>query len=66
VQQQQRYLRTELDETSAKDLFDRILDGCIVIDPSARLTLPLSDLNSDDTRIVVEPERREKPFIVPL
>ena len=58
-------LRTELDEASARDILERILDGCIAFEPAARLLLMATDFRNHEARIVIAPERRRKPFIVP-
>ena len=47
------------------DLLDRILDRGIIMDPTARLLLASMDLRSPGTRILIAPERRRRPFVVP-
>jgi len=37
----------------------------IVFDPLARLLLTKTDLKSAPTRVIIAPERRHLPFIVP-
>ena len=61
----QLHLRTNTEDASLKDILERILTGVIVFEPLARLMLIKTDLSSDATRIVVAPERRHRPFIVP-
>lgn len=58
-------LRTKTEDASLKDILERILTGVIVFDPLARLLLTITDLTSAATRVVVAPERRHQPFIVP-
>jgi len=59
------HLRSPTDEASIIDILDRILDKGIVPDPSVRLLLSGIDLCSAKFRIVVAPERRRRPFIIP-
>lgn len=59
------HLRTNPEDASLKDILERILTGVIVFEPLARLMLIKTDLKSDATRVVVAPERRHQPFIVP-
>lgn len=61
----QRLLRTSLDEVSAKDIFDRVLDGVIAFDAKSRLLLSKTDFTRDGSRVVVAPERRSNPFRIP-
>jgi hypothetical protein len=61
----QPYLRTELEEASVRDILDRILDGCIAFDPAARFVLTMTDFKTGSARVVVSPERRRLPFIIP-
>jgi hypothetical protein len=58
-------LRTNPEDLSVLDLFDRILEKGIVFDPWARVVLVGIDLRRSSNRIVVAPERRRLPFIVP-
>lgn len=58
-------LRTNPEDLSVLDLFDRILEKGIVFDPWARVALIDVDLRRSSNRIVVAPERRRFPFIVP-
>jgi hypothetical protein len=58
-------LRTDPEELSILDLFDRILEKGIVFDPWARVALAGIDFCRSPDRIVVAPERRRFPFIVP-
>ena len=58
-------LRTDPEDLSVLDLFDRILEKGIVFDPWARVALAGIDLRRSPDRIVVAPERRRFPFIVP-
>ena len=53
------------DDVSLIDLLDRILDKGIFLDPFIRLSLVGYDLRATKSRIVVAPERRRRPFIVP-
>ncbi|HXW15977.1 MAG TPA: gas vesicle protein GvpJ [Terriglobia bacterium] len=58
-------LRAETEDASLADILDRILDKGIVLDPWVRVVLGATDLRSRNNRIVVAPERRRKPFIIP-
>ena len=58
-------LRINPEDCSVLDLFDRILEKGIVFDPWARVALVSIDLRQSSDRIVVAPERRHLPFIVP-
>ena len=58
-------LRTNPEDLTVLDLFDRILEKGIVFDPWARVALVGIDLCRSSDRIVVAPERRRFPFIVP-
>ena len=59
------HLRTNTEDASLKDILERILTGVIIFEPLARLMLIKIDLKSDATRVVLAPERRHRPFIVP-
>lgn len=59
------HLRTKTEDAGLKEILERILTGVIVFDPSVRLLLTITDLTSAATRVVVAPERRHQPFIVP-
>lgn len=59
-------LRTDPEDSSVLDLFDRILEKGIVLDPWARVALVEINLRRSADRIVVAPERRRSPFIVPI
>lgn len=59
------HLRTKTEDASLREILERILTGVIVFDPLARLLLTITDLTSAATRVVVAPERRHQPFIVP-
>lgn len=59
------FLRTNPEDVSVLDLFDRILEKGIVFDPWARVALVGIDFCGSSDRIVVAPERRRFPFIVP-
>lgn len=52
------------EDTSLIETLERILDGCIVFEPSARLLLGTTDFQATGTQVVVAPERRRKPFLV--
>ena len=58
-------LRTSPEDLSILDLFDRILEKGIVFDPWARVALVGIDLLRSSDRIVLAPERRRFPFIIP-
>jgi hypothetical protein len=58
-------LHPEPEDTSLTEVLERILDKGIVLDPWVRVVLGATDLRSKDNRLVVAPERRRKPFIVP-
>jgi hypothetical protein len=55
----------EPEEAGLVEVLDRIIDKGIVLDPWVRVVLGATDLRSRKNRIVVAPERRSKPFIVP-
>jgi hypothetical protein len=57
--------RAEPEDASLIEVLDRIIDKGIVLDPWVRVILGATDLRSKNNRIVVAPERRRKPFIVP-
>jgi hypothetical protein len=59
-------LRTNPEDLSVLDLFDRILEKGIVFDPWARVALIGIDFRRSSDRIVVAPERRRFPLIVPI
>jgi len=59
------HLRVPTGDASIIDLLDHILDKGILIDPSVRLLLSGIDLRSPEFRIVVAPERRRRPFVIP-
>lgn len=52
------------EDAGLKEILERILNGVIVFAPSDRLLL-MNDLKAVATRVVVAPERRLRPFIVP-
>jgi hypothetical protein len=58
-------LRVNPEDAGLKELLERILNGMIVFEPSDHLLLMMNDLKTVATRIVVAPERRLHPFIVP-
>ena len=58
-------LRTKTEDAGLREILERILSGVIIFDPSARLLLTITDLKSTPTRVVIAPERRHQPFIVP-
>jgi hypothetical protein len=59
------HLRTNPEDVGLKEILERILGGVIVIEPSDRLLLMMTDLKTLATRVVVAPERRRRPFIIP-
>jgi hypothetical protein len=59
------YLQIKTEEAGLREILERILTGVIVFDPLARLQLTMTDLKSAAARVVVAPERRLRPFIVP-
>jgi len=59
------HLRTNTEDAGLKDILERILTGVIVFEPSDRLLLMMNDLKNAATRVVVAPESRHRPFIVP-
>lgn len=59
------HLRTDTEDAGLKEILERILTGVIVFEPSSRLLLIVTDLKKAATRVVVAPERRHRPFIVP-
>ncbi|HKV91983.1 MAG TPA: gas vesicle protein GvpJ [Candidatus Angelobacter sp.] len=61
-----RSLRINSEDRSTLDFFDRILDKGIVFDPWARIAIVGIDFCHSPNRIVVAPERRRLPFIVPV
>ena len=61
----QKHLRSAPDDAGIMDILDRVLDKGIVMDPSARLLLSAMDLRLPGTRILVAPERRRRPFVIP-
>lgn len=58
--------QTDPDDVSIIELLDRILDKGIVLEPWDRITLAMRKFSNADDRIVVAPDRRRKPFIVPI
>ncbi|HEY6252174.1 MAG TPA: hypothetical protein VI685_19640 [Candidatus Angelobacter sp.] len=59
------HLKTEPENASLREILDRILDKGIVLNPSDRVVLSGLKLRKKGSRIVVAPERRRKPFVVP-
>lgn len=59
------HLQTDTEDVGLREILERILTGVIVFEPSARLLLTVTDLKNAATRVVVAPERRYRPFIVP-
>ena len=59
------HLRTKTEDAGLREILERILNGVIVFDPLARLLLTKTDLKSAPTRVIITPERRHLPFIVP-
>ena len=58
-------LRTNTEDAGLNEILERILTGAIVFEPSALLLLTMTDLKDATSRVVVAPERRHHPFIVP-
>jgi hypothetical protein len=58
-------LRTKTEDAGLREILERILTGVIIFDPLARLLLTITDLKSAPIRVVIAPERRLRPFIVP-
>jgi hypothetical protein len=58
-------LRTKTEDAGLREILERILTGVIVFDPLARLLLTITDLKSAAARVVIAPERRHHPFIIP-
>jgi hypothetical protein len=60
-------LKTEPGDSNLADILDRILDKGIVLEPWARIVSATTDLRGMNkaNRIIVTPERRHKPFVVP-
>jgi len=54
------------DDVSTVELLERILDKGIVLEPWARIMLAMNDSRMTNSRIVVAPERRCQPFVVPI
>jgi hypothetical protein len=61
-----QHLHVRPEDLSIRDLLDRILENGIVFLPWDRVTLVETDFHRSCNRIVVAPERRRIPFIVPL
>ena len=59
------HLRTATEDASLGEILDRILDKGIVLEPWARVISGLTDFRASGKRVVVAPERRRKPFIIP-
>ena len=59
------HLRTATEDASLREILDRILDKGIVLEPSVRVISGLTDFRASGKRVVVAPERRRKPFIIP-
>ena len=58
-------LQIKTEDAGLREILERILTGVIIFDPLARLLLTMTDLTSAATRVVIAPERRHQPFIVP-
>lgn len=58
-------MRTNPEDAGLKEILERILNGVIIFGPSDRLLLMMNDLKTVASRVVVAPERRHRPFIVP-
>lgn len=59
------HLRISTTDASLREILDRILDKGIVLEPWVRVISGVTDLRAKGKRIVVAPERRRKPFIIP-
>lgn len=59
------HLRISTKDASLREILDRILDKGIVLEPWVRVISGVTDLCAKGKRIVVAPERRRKPFIIP-
>lgn len=59
------HLRTATEDASLTEILDRILDKGIVLEPWVRVISGVTDLCAKGNRVVVAPERRRKPFIIP-
>jgi len=57
--------RTEPEDSSLRDILDRILDKGIVLEAWARVVASMIDFRTMGNRIIVAPERRRKAFVVP-
>ena len=58
-------MQTNLNDVSGQDILERILDGCIAFDTTARFLLFMTDFTRGRSRVVVAPERRRNPFRIP-
>lgn len=61
----QSHFRVTPKDATLVEILDRILDKGIVLDSWARVVAHVTDFRNKKNRIVVAPERRSKPFIVP-
>ena len=59
------HLRIQLEDAGLKEILDRVLEGCISFDPSVRIRLATLEMCGDGQRVVVAPERRRAPFVLP-
>lgn len=59
------HLRIQLEDAGLKEILDRVLEGCITFDPSVRVRLSTLEIAGDGQTVVVAPERRRAPFVVP-
>lgn len=57
--------KTAPEDASLIEVLDRILDKGIVLDAWARVVVGVTDFSGVDNRIVVAPDRRRKPFVIP-
>ncbi|HEY6971709.1 MAG TPA: gas vesicle protein GvpJ [Candidatus Angelobacter sp.] len=57
--------RTDPEDSSLREILDRILDKGIVLEAWARVLTGKIDFRTVGNRIVVAPERRRKAFVVP-
>ena len=57
--------RIDPEDSSLREILDRILDKGIVLDAWARVVTAMIDFQTIGNRIIVAPERRRKAFVVP-
>jgi hypothetical protein len=57
--------RVDVSDASLTEILDRVLDGGIVFEPSVRFFLYLINFEDSETRVVVAPDRRRDPLVLP-